>query len=103
MGVNASKLRRIIGAKGYNRLTGTTSPTPRGYIPVCVGVNNETKRYVIHRAAFGDADFLDFLYKSAEEYDFCNEGILRIPYEAKEFEEWLIRRAKWKMLRVKPT
>jgi SAUR family protein len=43
---------------------------------------------------------LELLYKSAEEYGFDNEGILRIAYEAKDFEErMMITRAKGKVIR----
>ena len=38
--------------------------------------------------------------RAAEEYGFCNEGVLRIPYEAKDFEEWVVERGK--KTRVKP-
>lgn len=103
MGTRVSKLKRIIGDQGgVKRLRGHPSVTPRGYIPVCVGVHGDTKRFIIHTTALGNPDILELLYRSAEEYGFCNEGILRIPYEAKEFEEWLIRRAKPKSIRVKP-
>lgn len=75
--------------------------TPKGYVPICVGVNNDTKRFIVHTKALGDADFLELLYKSSEEYGFCNQGVLRIPYEAKEFEDWMIRHANRKV-KVKP-
>ncbi|KAL5755487.1 hypothetical protein ACOSQ2_020233 [Xanthoceras sorbifolium] len=75
--------------------------TPRGYVPICcVGVNgDETRRFMVHRKALGEADFLELLCKAADEYGFCHEGVLRIPYEAKEFEEWMmmIKRPKTKV------
>lgn len=111
MGVSSSKLSRLIGggrAYYYKRLRGTSSGStaqsmtpPKGYVPICVGLNNDTRLYIVHTTAIGDADFLQFLCKSAEEYGFCNEGILRIPYEAKAFEDWMIRRANPKF-KVKP-
>ncbi|KAH7565674.1 hypothetical protein JRO89_XS09G0243100 [Xanthoceras sorbifolium] len=53
---------------------------------------------MVHRKALGEADFLELLCKAADEYGFCHEGVLRIPYEAKEFEEWMmmIKRPKTK-------
>ncbi|KAJ0075843.1 hypothetical protein Patl1_33789 [Pistacia atlantica] len=106
MGVRSSKLSRLIGGGGGGRVKrlGGGRPqlvTPRGYVPICVGVNDDTKRFIVHTKALGDADFLGLLYKSAEEYGFCNQGILRIPYEAKEFEDWMIRRTNRKV-KVKP-
>ncbi|KAJ0006986.1 hypothetical protein Pint_29296 [Pistacia integerrima] len=101
MGVRSSKLSRLIGGGGGGRVKrlGGGRPqlvTPRGYVPICVGVNDDTKRFIVHTKALGDADFLGLLYKSAEEYGFCNQGVLRIPYEAKEFEDWMIRRTNRK-------
>ncbi|KAG6782306.1 hypothetical protein POTOM_011704 [Populus tomentosa] len=46
-------------------------------------------------------EFLKLMYRSAEEYGFHNEGILRIAYEARVFEEWMIIRAKGKILASK--
>ncbi|XWS16119.1 hypothetical protein CRYUN_Cryun34aG0058300 [Craigia yunnanensis] len=99
MGVGASKLNRLIGSR---RIKGFGIPplTPKGYVPVSVGVNDDTRRFIVHTTTLRDADFLEMLCKSAEEYGFCNEGILRIPYEAKDFEEWIMRSAKRKIIRV---
>lgn len=45
---------------------------------------------------------MEVLYRSAEEYGFNNEGILRIAYElARDFEEWMITREKGKVIPVK--
>ncbi|XP_022724828.1 auxin-responsive protein SAUR40-like [Durio zibethinus] len=99
MGVGASKLNRLIGARRIKRF-GVPQLTPKGYVPVCVGLNDDTRRFIVHTTTLRDADFSEMLCKSAEEYGFCNEGILRIPYEAKDFEEWIMRRAKRKIVRV---
>ncbi|TXG68192.1 hypothetical protein EZV62_003127 [Acer yangbiense] len=80
MGVRSSKLKKNINI------------TPRGYVPICCG--DETRRFMVHRKALAEADFLELLCKAAEEYDFCHDGVLRIPYEAKEFEEWMINYKK---------
>ena len=102
MGVRASKLSKLIGARGVKRVGGTTPPSPpKGYVPICVGFNNDTRRFIVHTEALGEAEFLELLCKSAEEYGFDSEGILRIAYEAKDFEEWMITRAKGKVLRAK--
>lgn len=106
MGVRGSKLGKLLGAREFKRLRSSSPPpplTPRGYIPVCVGMNNDFRRFMVHATTLGDEDFLELLYRSAEEYGFCNEGILRIPYEANAFEERiLMRRSKRKVFRVKP-
>ncbi|KAI5594232.1 hypothetical protein POPTR_003G070900v4 [Populus trichocarpa] len=102
VGVIAKKLSKLIGARGVKRLGGTTTPLPpKGYVPICVGFNNDTRRFIVHTKAFGEAEFLELLYRSAEEYGFDNEGILRIAYEARDFEEWMITRAKGKVIPVK--
>ncbi|KAH9713825.1 auxin responsive protein [Citrus sinensis] len=96
MGVSSSKLSWLIGGGRayYKRLRGTSScstaqlmTTPKGYVPICVGLGNDTKLFIVHTTALGDADFLQFLCKSAEEYGFCNEGILRIPCEAEAHQD----------------
>lgn len=102
MGLRASKLSKLIGAQVLRKRLRGSSLTPRGYIPMCVGMNNDTRRFMVRAKVLEDADFLEFLYRSAEEYGFCNEGVLRIPYEAKDFEEWMLRRSKRNVFRVKP-
>ncbi|OMO66052.1 Auxin responsive SAUR protein [Corchorus olitorius] len=102
MGVRVSKLNRLIGARRIKQFE-VNPPllTPKGYIPVCVGVDDDTRKFIVHMTTLRDADFLELLCKSAEEYGFSNEGVLRIPYEAKAFEEWFMRRAaKRKIVRV---
>ncbi|KAG6665005.1 auxin-responsive protein SAUR71-like [Carya illinoinensis] len=108
MGVRGSKLDKLLGAREFKRLRSSTPPppplTPRGYIPVCVGMNNDFRRFVVHTTTLnGDEDLLELLYRSAEEYGFCNEGIMKIPYEANAFEDRiLMRRSKRKVFRDKP-
>ncbi|CAK9149669.1 unnamed protein product [Ilex paraguariensis] len=55
---------------------------------------------MVHPAALGDADFMELLCLSAEEYGFCNDGILRIRYEAEAFVDWYIKGAKQKMFKM---
>lgn len=106
MGMRGSKLGRYVGARGIiiqrRRLRGPPL-TPRGYVPVCVGLEDDTaKRFMVRTTLLGDADFSELLYRSAEEYGFCNEGILRIPCGAKDFEERMTKRSKPKVFKVKP-
>ncbi|OIT05216.1 hypothetical protein A4A49_06520 [Nicotiana attenuata] len=94
MGVKASKLSKLIGIGKRLKLGGGGAAvmTPKGYVPVAVGENvNESKRFMVHTTALYDADFLELLSRSAEEYGFCNQGILRIPYETKAFEERMLK------------
>ncbi|KAI3462418.1 hypothetical protein Pfo_019081 [Paulownia fortunei] len=103
MGVKASKLSRVVSFGTLKRLKGGLSlMTPRGYIPVAVGVDDQTKRFMVHTTALCNAEFVGFLCRSAEEYGFCNDGILRIPYDARAFEEWMSRSANQKRCRVQP-
>lgn len=100
MGVRGSKLFRIIGCTRRLWKLGSSAMAPRGYVPVCVGVNDETRLFIVHTTVLCEDDFLKLLCRAAEEYGFCNEGVLRIPYEAEDFEEWMVGRGKKK--RVKP-
>ena len=107
MGARPSKMSGIIGGGGrkqqYRRLgrgSAAVAP-PKGYVPVCVGVNDdETKRFIVHTTLLSEDDFLELLVRAAEEYGFCNDGVLRIPYEAQEFEDWVVETGK--KTRVKP-
>ncbi|KAL2241289.1 uncharacterized protein LOC105178371 [Sesamum indicum] len=106
MGVKASKFSRVVRFHSLKRsrgaLRGPSLMPPRGYIPVAIGVDQETKRFMVHTTALSSAEFVQLLCRSAEEYGFCNEGILRIPYDAKAFEEWMSRSTKQKIIRVQP-
>ncbi|XAR49857.1 hypothetical protein NMG60_11004017, partial [Bertholletia excelsa] len=62
-----------------------------GYVPVLVGMNEQTKSFMVHTTALGEAAFPELLCRSAEEYGFYNEGILRIPYEASAFEQLMVK------------
>lgn len=97
--VKPSQLSKLIGARTVKGLGGTTPLPPKGQVHVCVGYNNDARRFIVHTKPLGDAGFLELLYKSAEEYGFDNEGILMIAYEAKDFEErMMITRAKGKVI-----
>ncbi|KAF7813991.1 auxin-responsive protein SAUR71-like [Senna tora] len=79
MGARVSSLRNHLGGS-------------RGYVPICVGVDEDhRRRFMIHTKAFKDAIFCELLTKSAEEYGFQNDGILRILFEAQDFEDWIIK------------
>ncbi|KAI6671682.1 hypothetical protein NL676_006567 [Syzygium grande] len=101
MGLRASKPSKLAGQRGSKRLEGARTP-PKGYVPVCVGVNDDTKRFIVHTRALADADFVQLLHKSAEEFGFRSEGVLRIPFAADDFEDWIARASKMKILRAKP-
>lgn len=94
MGAKESKLRKCIGE----------SPmlAPRGYVPICVGTNEDTCRlFMVHTRTLGDAFFCELLGRSEEEYGFKNEGVLRIPFEVQDFEEWFIGRSTNKKIKIK--
>lgn len=102
MGLRGSKLSQIIGVNKRLR-SSTAVMTPKGYVPVCVGVNGDFRQFMVHTKLLGHQEFMELLYRSAEEYGFCNDGVLRIPYEAKDFEEyWMIKKSTPKIFKVKP-
>ncbi|KAM1219178.1 hypothetical protein FF2_045697 [Malus domestica] len=105
MGVRSIKvLSQLIGAprvQRLKRLKSHNSVTPKGYVPVCVGVYGDTKRFMVHTTLLHHVEFSELLHRSAEEYGFPNDGVLRIPYEAKDFEEyWMIKRSKPKIYKL---
>ncbi|KAK7294497.1 hypothetical protein RJT34_17386 [Clitoria ternatea] len=99
MGARTSKLRKWVGGGGI----GETLLAPKGYVPICVGTNEDTcKKFMVHIKALGDVYLCELLSRSAEEYGFRNEGVLRIPFEAQDFEEWFhIRRNNEKKVLIK--
>ncbi|KAL9994057.1 putative small auxin-up RNA [Helianthus debilis subsp. tardiflorus] len=91
------------GSKLYKTMRHRSSLVPKGYVPISVGMNDETtKRFIIHTTTLSHTDFLELLCRSAEEYGFTNNGVLRIPYETRAFEEWMKKDGKHKMGKVKP-
>ncbi|KAL2336376.1 hypothetical protein Fmac_010822 [Flemingia macrophylla] len=100
MGVSEIKLRKTD--------KGTSLSVPKGYVPICVGKSGNTcKCFMVLIRALGDAYFCELLGGSEEEYGFRNEGILKIPFEARDFEEWLMGKSNNGKIvskrRVKPT
>lgn len=45
---------------------------------------------MIHTALLRDAEMVELLYVSAQEFGFRKTGILEIPYNAKRLEEWML-------------
>ncbi|CAL9102845.1 unnamed protein product, partial [Musa textilis] len=86
MGTRTSKLRGL-RRRGHGKEEAVSAP--RGYVPVVVGLGDDSKRFVIHLTMLGDAKMLELLYVSAEELGFRNPGILRIPCDAGSFERWM--------------
>ncbi|XP_064986990.1 auxin-responsive protein SAUR72-like [Musa acuminata AAA Group] len=86
MGSRMSKLRRLL-RHGHGKEEPVSAS--RGYVPVIVGLGDDSKRFVIHLTMLGDAKMLELLYVSAEEFGFRNPGILRIPCDAGSFERWM--------------
>ncbi|XP_057450875.1 auxin-responsive protein SAUR71-like [Lotus japonicus] len=106
MGAKGSKLSKWVGAgSAQKHIEGPLLLAPKGYVPICVGTNEDTcMRFVVHIKALRDAFFCELLGRTAEEYGFMNEGVLRIPFEVQAFEEWFItnsnRKLKIKIRRV---
>lgn len=108
MGGRASKISRLVARSSpsrwdYERLGADHNllQVPKGYFPICVGISErDCTRFIVQTKVLGDADFLQLLRRSGEEYGFVNQGILRIPYEAKDFEELMLRITKVKVIRV---
>ncbi|MQL41693.1 SAUR-like auxin-responsive family protein, partial [Escherichia coli] len=96
--VRESKLGKWVGGgSAFRRIEGPLLAS-RGYFPICVGTNEDTcRRFMVHTRVLGNADFCELLGKSAEEYGFRNDGVLRIIFEAQDFEEWFIRKSNKKI------
>lgn len=62
---------------------------PKGFIAVYVGP--ELRRFVIPMGCLSSPDFRVLMDRVAEEYGFEQEGALRIPCDAEDFEHILVR------------
>ncbi|XP_057452979.1 auxin-responsive protein SAUR71-like [Lotus japonicus] len=102
MGAKGSKLSKWVGVgSAHKRIEGSLLLAPKGYVPICVGTNEDTcTRFIVNIRALRHAFFCELLGKTAEEYGFMNEGVLRIPFEAQAFEEWSITNSN-KKLKIK--
>lgn len=102
MGVGASSLGRILKADAPRRKrTMCSTLVPRGYVPIYVGdVDKEMKLFVVHTTSLCDAEFTELLFKSAEKYGYENQGVLKIPFDATTFEDWMqsSRSRGWKVM-----
>ncbi|KAL5062592.1 hypothetical protein RYX36_024329 [Vicia faba] len=96
MGARESKFKKWISGGSVNNksIQGPMLLVPKGYVPICVGTNEDTCRiFMVHVSSLGDAFFCELLGKSEEVYGLRTEGVLRIPFEAQEFEELFIGRS----------
>ncbi|CAL5195805.1 unnamed protein product [Lathyrus oleraceus] len=103
MGARESKFRKWVSGGSVNNknMQGPMLLVPKGYVPICVGTNEDTCRiFMVHVRTLGDAFFCELLGKSEEVYGFRNEGVLRIPFEAQEFEELFIGKSN-KNIKIK--
>ncbi|CAL0317971.1 unnamed protein product [Lupinus luteus] len=100
MGVRQSMLRKWFDfGSALKRIEGPILGS-RGYFPIYVGTNEDTcRRFMVHTRVLGDADFCELLRRSSEEYGFRNNGVLRIQFEARDFEELLVRKSNKKIIR----
>ncbi|XP_057452980.1 auxin-responsive protein SAUR28-like [Lotus japonicus] len=97
MGAKGSKLSSGTGGSAHKRIEGTLL-APKGFVPIFVGTNEDTcTQFFVHIKALRDAFFCELLGRTAEEYGFMNEGVLRIPFEAHAFEEWFITNSNKKL------
>ncbi|XP_077242848.1 auxin-responsive protein SAUR71-like [Tasmannia lanceolata] len=77
--------RRSENKKAKYRRSG--GPVPEGHIPVFVG--EEMERFVVCAKFLNHPIFLELLNKSAQEYGYEQQGVLRIPCQVIIFEKVL--------------
>ena len=105
MGLKASKLSKSVGSLGSigNARGGSRRhrcQAKKGYVPVCVGLGTDSSRFMIKASFLNDASVLQYLEESAREYGFRNSGVLKIPCDAKRFEERMLARVGRRSLRI---
>ncbi|KAF5730829.1 auxin-induced protein 15A-like [Tripterygium wilfordii] len=66
------------------RRIGRTKSVPEGHVPVYVG--DEMERFVVSAELLNHPVFVGLLNKSAQEYGYEQEGVLRIPCHVLVFE-----------------
>ena len=106
MGLKASKLSRSVSSLSNtsNARGGSIyrhrSWAKKGYVPVCVGLGTDSRRFMIKASFLNDANLLEYLEESAREYGYRNSGVLKIPCDAKRFEERMLARVGNRSLRI---
>ena len=105
MGLKASKLSRSVGSLDNmsNARGGSCRhrcQAKKGYVPVCVGLGTDSRRFMIKASFLNDASVSEFLEESAREYGFRNPGVLKIPCDVKRFEERMLARVGQRSLRI---
>nr|XP_043622937.1 auxin-responsive protein SAUR72-like [Erigeron canadensis] len=69
------------------RVVRRTNNVPQGHLPVYVG--EEMERFVVNADLLNHPVFINLLNKSAQEYGYEQQGVLRIPCHVFVFERFL--------------
>ncbi|KAF5728195.1 auxin-induced protein 15A-like [Tripterygium wilfordii] len=81
----ARRAEQIVRSRASSaRRIGRTKSVPEGHVPVYVG--DEMERFVVSAELLNHPVFVGLLNKSAQEYGYEQEGVLRIPCHVLVFE-----------------
>ncbi|XP_054783970.1 uncharacterized protein LOC129290933 [Prosopis cineraria] len=101
MGITGSEVVKCVG--GYYKCLGGAKLGRKGYVPVKVGMDEESsRRFMVETKALRDARFCELLSKSAEELGFYNDGVLRILSEPHDFELCFLKYSTTTSIRPRP-
>ncbi|KAI3496639.1 hypothetical protein L1887_39010 [Cichorium endivia] len=78
---------RLISRRSQSLKTRRTGGVPEGHLPVYVG--EEMERFVVSAHLLNHPVFINLLNKSAQEYGYQQQGVLRIPCRVLLFERLL--------------
>ncbi|KAI3708801.1 hypothetical protein L2E82_38264 [Cichorium intybus] len=78
---------RLISRRSQSLKTRRTGRVPEGHLPVYVG--EEMERFVVNAHLLNHPVFINLLNKSAQEYGYQQQGVLRIPCRVLLFERLL--------------
>ncbi|GAB2233959.1 hypothetical protein Droror1_Dr00003189 [Drosera rotundifolia] len=89
---NMIKKSKDVSSSCYIRLPcsdedGTCSHGRRGYVPVMVGNDEVTEKFMVRTEHITHPSILAFLELSADEFGYEQQGVLRIPCEPDCFRE----------------
>ncbi|KAJ3674481.1 hypothetical protein LUZ60_005097 [Juncus effusus] len=71
------RLARVSDSSYYSPLKSRVMEVPEGHVPVYVG--DEQERFVVKTELLSKPVFVELLRRSAQEYGYEQQGVLRIP------------------------
>jgi SAUR family protein len=88
------KEKRAPKHRAYQILPNVTKKTPKGFVPIIVGDNDNRsdgeERFLVHVKLLNKPSIVDLLELAAWQFGYGQEGVLRVPCDARHFQKVLL-------------